>query len=192
MGCLYTLTFPNGKLYVGITSRTAAERFVGHIEESVRHGSTKVVGNAIAKYDAENVVITELVQSDDWSELCAMERAHIKHLNTKVPHGYNMTDGGDGSAGLKWTAEQRAQRSADLVGNSRATGCKHTPEGLEKLRTIMLGNTRAKGNKRTPEGHERQRVSQIGREKSIYERGKIASAKSLAGALRNGRPVSLL
>lgn len=80
----------NGKKYVGITSMTTDRRWgngSGYKGQSFYH--------AIQKYGWDNfdheVVVTGLTEeeADYW------ERLYIKELNSKVPNGYNRTDGGD-------------------------------------------------------------------------------------------------
>jgi len=46
---VYAICFPNGKLYVGWTAKTAIRRFAGHLR-AVRQGSTYAVHNALRKY----------------------------------------------------------------------------------------------------------------------------------------------
>ena len=195
MGCLYMIDFPNGKSYVGITTMTAARRLESHFYEIKRYGSKKVVGRALTKY-AGQFVVTELVYSDDWRVLCDLEKKYIAHYSTKIPHGYNMTDGGDGSKGLRWNEEQRAQASARLVGNKFAAGCKHTPEGLEKLRQVMYGNTRALGHKHTAEFIEKMRTRQLGntnaKPKTLAHKARIGAAQALRRARERGVPFSIL
>lgn len=195
MGCLYMIDFPNGKSYVGITSFSAAERLVGHLYETARYGGRKYVGSALTKY-AGQFTVAELVYSDDWKTLCALEKQYIAHYKTKKPLGYNLTDGGDGSKGLKWSDEQRAAASERLRGNTRAAGCRHSPEGLECLRQAMLGNKRAAGCSHTIEGRARIRASQLGntwaKPKTLEHWAKVKTAQALRRARENGIPFSYI
>jgi hypothetical protein len=52
----------------------------------------------------------ELVISDDYDYLKEMEVKAIAAFSTKVPLGYNMTDGGDGVVGVVITEENRCNR----------------------------------------------------------------------------------
>lgn len=54
MGCLYKLTFPDGKAYIGITTGTATERFSEHVYWA-RKGRTYCVNAAIRKYGHDSV-----------------------------------------------------------------------------------------------------------------------------------------
>lgn len=189
------IDFPNGKSYVGITSFSAAERLAGHLYETARWGNKKYVGSALTKY-AEQFTVTELVYSDDWKALCALEKQYIAHYKTKKPLGYNLTDGGDGSKGLKWNEEQRAAAAKRLLGNTRAAGCRHSPEGLERLRQTMLGNKRAVNCTHTAEGRARIRASQLGntwaKPKTLEHRARIGTAQALRRAREKGIPFSYI
>jgi len=95
---LYQLKFPNGKSYIGITSKTAIERFKVHCRPS----KDKIVHKAIHKYGKDNVVITVLATVDNWELLCLAEQEAIDKFNTFLPNGYNQTKGGEGNLGFKW------------------------------------------------------------------------------------------
>lgn len=110
MGLLYKLDFPNGKSYIGITSKTAQERFCQHS----RNSAVSVVGAAIRKYKKEKVALTILAECESWDNLCHLEIAAIRDFKTKQPSGYNFTDGGDGVPGHKHSATIRL-KMADLA-----------------------------------------------------------------------------
>ena len=80
----------NNKKYVGITSMLPNERWCN----GNGYKGQKFY-NAIKKYGWDNfdheIIVEGLteVEADYW------ERLYIKGLNTKIPYGYNVTDGGD-------------------------------------------------------------------------------------------------
>lgn len=124
MGQLYKITFEGtSKAYIGITTRTVQKRFAQHCESS----KNTPISRAIRKYTKENTAVHVLAEADSWEDLCALEIMAIKEHNTKVPNGYNLTEGGDGTLGWDPPAEWRANR-AELM-----TGTKHTPETLAKM-----------------------------------------------------------
>ena len=97
MGQLYKITFEGThKAYIGITTRTAQQRFSQHCEATKNYPINK----AIRKYTKEKATVHVLAEAASWEELCALEIQAIKEHNTKVPHGYNCTDGGEGAYGL--------------------------------------------------------------------------------------------
>lgn len=94
MGCLYQLTSPSGKSYIGITLKTAQERFEDH-KVNYRRRRT-ALHRAFRKYGPENFQLKTLVIANDWKYLCDLECEAIVAFGTKGPSGYNMTGGGDG------------------------------------------------------------------------------------------------
>ena len=117
---IYLLTFPNNKKYVGITSKTAAERFTAH--GYVTHSKRRPVNHAIHKYGKENVTVTVLATlnptAEDydicWRMLCSAEQRMIAHYDTFGENGYNMTLGGEGTVKIKLPSSERAMWDREL------------------------------------------------------------------------------
>ena len=88
-----------GKKYVGQTTRTLEERFSEHC------CANSYIGKAIRKYGRKNFIcgIIKICTSKD--ELDACEIFHISALRSKVPYGYNLTDGGEGTSGVNREGE---------------------------------------------------------------------------------------
>ena len=114
-GTIYLITnLLNGKSYVGQTQRRLEERIYEHC-----HRKALYIDAVICKYGWENFTIEVI-------ELCPVELLNereifwIQKLNSKVPNGYNLTDGGEGCIGF--TEETRAKMSA------RSKGIKKSPE----------------------------------------------------------------
>jgi len=128
---LYKLDFPSGKSYIGITSRTAEKRFLGHIA-SARKRPFGIVSLAIKKYGVENVVLSILATVDNWELLCLAEQEAIEKFNTFSPNGYNLTLGGDGGLGRQKTEQEIEKiRAANL-------GRKATDEAKDNMRKSSL------------------------------------------------------
>lgn len=91
---LYSITFPNGKLYFGITF-SPSKRFSAH-KASARSGSTKQkVFNAIRKYGENNVVFEILVKGSE-QYIRELEKKAIALFCTRNHlHGYNQAEGGE-------------------------------------------------------------------------------------------------
>jgi group I intron endonuclease len=127
MGCLYRLTSPSGKAYIGITSKTADERWSVH-QMRVREGRSQAIQKAIRKYGAENFKVETLVIADDWQYLCDLERKAIIAFGTRAPTGYNLTAGGEGVLDRVHTEEAAKNMSAgQLLRQQR-------PEEREKMK----------------------------------------------------------
>lgn len=90
--CVYMHITPNGKKYIGITSRKAEKRW-GH---GTGYKNNAHFWNAIKKYSWESIehlIIGENLTRDD---ACAMEKALIAQHKTNNPrYGYNLTTGGE-------------------------------------------------------------------------------------------------
>lgn len=113
---LYIITNKvNGKKYVGITTRGYKTRWNAHLRDCFRDSHRcydTVLYNAMRKYGTDSFEMVFINEYNSWEELCAKEKFLIKNLNThfKNGYGYNMTYGGDGIFGYKWTKEQLAKR----------------------------------------------------------------------------------
>jgi len=92
MGFVYIFIFPNGKCYIGITTK-ADVRKRWHLHR-VRKNKSWAVARAIRKYGWKSIkrVVLEVVPN---SELLAREQHFVKLHNSQKPHGYNLTPGGD-------------------------------------------------------------------------------------------------
>ena len=99
MGVIYLRTNKvNGKQYVGqVTTKRFKARQNKWKSNSYRYAG-KAINNARAKYGIDAFDFEILKECDD-KELDFWEMYYIKELNTKVPNGYNMTDGGEGRSG---------------------------------------------------------------------------------------------
>lgn len=90
MGTLYKLDFPNGKSYIGITTKCADMRFRGH-RQMVSKGKTALYA-AWRKHGAPKMTVLALLPDE---ELADAEIRAIAAHKTLVPAGYNSTAGGD-------------------------------------------------------------------------------------------------
>jgi hypothetical protein len=107
MYSVYVHTFPNKKVYVGITSRPVKERW------GYGNNYTKCVSvyRAIKKYGWNNIRhdVIRVVESKEEAE--RLERLFIYKYGSNDPRfGYNLTAGGDARGGLQ-------QESKDRIGD---------------------------------------------------------------------------
>ena len=119
------------KSYVGITSRPVNRRLMEHFNTASK--KTTLIARALHKYGSKAFALTVLGQAESWEELCAMEQAAIIQYNTFVPHGYNLTRGGDALA-------KRIQQAESLprAAPRRAGGRKR--QSAESLSSADSGN----------------------------------------------------
>lgn len=149
MGACYALEI-KGRVYVGITTKTAEERFAGHCREARSGRWNFPLYNALRKHGAESVTIHVLAESEDWPTLCAYERMFIALFGSQHRAlGYNRTSGGDGVPDL--SEEAREKISVATAAASRVRWA-NDPEYREKMR--------AKGRERwtDPEYREKMRT----------------------------------
>lgn len=117
MGCVYQATnLINGKRYIGKTVHTLLCRKKSH-ESSAKNGSSCYFHSAIRKYGLESFEWIILYRSNNNEDLLLMEQEFIRLLETKVPAGYNLTDGGEGGHHLE---ETRAKMSRSFSDETKA------------------------------------------------------------------------
>jgi group I intron endonuclease len=190
MGCLYLISFPNGKQYIGITIQALERRFYHHCYQAENGGKT-LVGKALKKYGREKVECRVLVEADDLAYLQEIERRAIKAYGTKCPSGYNLTDGGEGTLGRPTSPETRQKmrdaqknKSPETIEKLRAAASNPSPETRARMSASRRGKspspeTRAKtsmtlkGRGFSPESNAKRAAAQIGRPVSQETRRKI-------------------
>ncbi len=177
MGCLYRLDFPNGKSYVGITSKTAEWRWKTHVQEAKQ--GKYLINLAIRKHGPESVKLTTLAQADDWAELCALERAAIIQHGTRSPHGYNVTDGGEGTPGLTHAPDARTRLRGAVV--SQYKPVRRTAKVLSESHKANIGAAMAG---RVFSDEHRARLSAAANNMSPQHRERISEGKRRWWALR--------
>jgi group I intron endonuclease len=98
----------NGKCYIGQSSHYNSNK---EFQESNYWGSGIYIQRSIQKYGLENFEKWVMVKDiSNKKELNRYEILWIKKLNTKVPVGYNLTDGGAGIKGNKWGEKQKENK----------------------------------------------------------------------------------
>ena len=119
----------NGKRYVGQTVQSLKKRFNEHATKK----NSALLGKAIRKYGRENFYCGIIKTCTSKEEMNYWEKYFIVALHCKVPHGYNLCDGGEGVAGYSKTPEHRANLSASLKNR------KFTPTWLAKISKALKG-----------------------------------------------------
>lgn len=187
-GYLYKLTFPSGKEYIGITTRTVKKRFAAHVSAARAGNTSCAVHRAISFYGADSVQIETLL-SARFEFLKEMEQRAIVRFNTLAPHGYNITRGGDSISDQMRSLETRikignASRGRSMSAEARAkislaqTGRRQSDESREKIRLANLGK------KHSQETLEKMSASLKGKRLS-------EDHKAILSAYHTGRPKSL-
>ncbi|CAB5220968.1 grpIintron_endo, group I intron endonuclease [uncultured Caudovirales phage] len=176
MGDLYRLDFKSGKSYVGITRRTARERYVEH-QQAAAKSQKGVVYKAWNKYGAPDLVILDSI--GHISDLYQAEIDAIVKHGTRHPHGYNLTDGGDIPPSL--SPEVAAKISARLKGR------KLSPEHIAKVTSAVKGRpvsmearakSSAKQKGRTFTEETRTKMSVAAKARSVSEVTKVSMSEA--------------
>lgn len=197
MGCVYLArNRVNEKRYVGKTIYSLAIRSSNHAAIAKQGKSRMYIAKAIAKYGPEQFEWTVLLESENNEELCKVERVMIAMLKTKVPKGYNLTDGGEGSVGFHHSeaalaklrkpksAETRAKLSAAAIGRKRGPFSAKTRAKMRAVakRRKFSAETRAKISaaakvrKFSAETRAKMGATRKGRKHSDETKAKIAAA----------------
>lgn len=121
---VYAQIFPNGKMYVGITSQNPERRW----RRGTAYPPNMLVRRAIDKYGWENVEKEIIASHLTKDEACNFERLLIEKFDLiNHEYGYNLTKGGEMISGDRHTDESRRKMSEKKKGlyvggdNYRAT-----------------------------------------------------------------------
>ena len=100
---LYRITFPNSKIYIGMTGGTLKNRLYEHVRWAYRKDSNYPLSNAIRKYGENNLKIEPMaVGSREY--IADLEMRAIESFNARDNKvGYNVMPGGIGGVLLEET-----------------------------------------------------------------------------------------
>lgn len=173
MGCIYlAVNKINGKAYVGKTSKTLEHRRACH-EAMSTCDEGWYFQRAIKKHGKENFEWHEVYSDVPTCDLGMLESECVSWFNTRAPNGYNLSNGGEGNPGYKFTQEQKDHLSRVHKG-------KPLPAlFLERARQANLGkkkgplneetknkiSKRLKGRKQTDEHRRKNSQANKGRPK---------------------------
>lgn len=182
MGELYRLDFASGRSYIGITRKTAALRFKGHIK-AAGNSSKGIIYQAWRKHGQPMMTILAVVGDKDLPDT---ERRAIAVFGTLTPGGYNLIPGGDIPPSL--TPSVAAKIAAALRGrkipeeqcrrqSERLRGRKHSAETIAKMSMVQRGKKisliakarmsgAAKRRKASPETRAKMAVAQQARRRT--------------------------
>lgn len=149
---VYCHTAPNGHRYVGLSSRGIDVRWREHVK-AARGGSAHVFHRAIRKYGTGAFAHELLERMTTEAGAKRAEQLWIARLGSQTPDGYNVSSGGESSAGAVRSPETRALLAV------KCSGWRHTPEARAKIAEAGRG-----------------RVTTRGRRLSFEHRAKIAAA----------------
>jgi len=178
---LYKISFPkdiSAKEYIGITSKTAMKRFSAHCSSNKKYP----IVVAIKKYGRENAIVTVINTFSDYDEMYQAEKDAIVKYNTLAPNGYNLTDGGKGSFGLK-ASESRKKKIGDanrgrLVSAETRKKMSIASKGRDYSLQVKAMAKANRGSVRTPEQVKRTAETWTGRKHSEESKLKMSESAS--------------
>lgn len=207
MGCIYLATNKvNGKRYVGKTVFLLSVRRSQHEGEACKH-SRQLFHRALWKYGVNSFNWQIIAEDEDEDFLHKCEKFSIQMLRTKLPSGYNMTDGGEGFVGGVVTQETRRKmrkshlgvplsvkhkeniknaltkserhKEASRIANQRRTGYHHTTETKRKIG--------AASRKKTMSNEARTKISKAlkGRKFSDKHKQRISESQKRSEKTKN-------
>lgn len=133
---IYKITnIKNGKIYIGKTLNVN-ERWEKHLELAKYKGYS-YLHKSINKYGAENFSIESIEEVEFEQDSFEREKFWIKELNSNNSKiGMNLTNGGEGASGLKWSENSRDKIRGE---NNHNFGKELTAETKEKLSKSLSG-----------------------------------------------------
>lgn len=144
--------------------KTIERRFQEHL---CGQGCAPYLYNAIKKHRKEHFQIEQIDAGNTPEQALELERWWIARLMTQRPGGYNITAGGKGASGFKWSEESKRNSSAQRKG-------KHiTPEHYAAL---------SQGRKRYV--HTPEHRAALGKSASTRLKGKPSPRKGI----KTGKP----
>lgn len=130
----------NGKQYVGQTKNFKQRQYNWYNTNWEYAG--KYINHARGKYGTDSFDFSILKECENIEETNFWEQYYIELLNTKVPNGYNLTDGGEGSIGYIVSDETRKKISESVKGEKNGFfGKHHSEETKEKISKANKGRT---------------------------------------------------
>jgi group I intron endonuclease len=183
LGIIYKATNTiTGKSYIGKTICCLNKRMESHkslVKNTHNRDSKAYFYKALRKYGWDSFAWGVI---GIWPEslLASFESHAIKLYGSKVPGGYNLTDGGEGISGYRFTAEQ-----TENVNRARR-GRRWSAEQTEKMRKSMIGKN--VGKRHTDEAKRKMSESQKKRKMTEETKKKLSEimlAKYAVGWKKN-------
>lgn len=143
---VYKHTFPNGKVYIGITSQKPKNRWEngeGYCKKSKSGYNQPLMAKAINKYGWDNIAHEILFNGLTKEQAMNKEIELIDiYQSNDLRYGYNMTRGGEGSLGWNPPKKWRKKQSKLNIGKnnpmygkeSAMKGKHHTEDAKNKIR----------------------------------------------------------
>ena len=144
---VYKHTFPNNKVYIGITQQEPEKRWKNGLGYDAHQTLMK---RAIKKYGWKNIKHEILYKNLNKNEACNKEIELIAlYDSTNKQKGYNVSQGGEGTIGVKPTEESKLKNRIAHLGKKAS---------LETRKKISESNKGKHNKKRTKE--QKKKISE--------------------------------
>lgn len=167
IGIIYQhLNTINGKCYIGQTTKSIEERWEQHLKDSL-HGSSYIFHKAIRKYGEnifEHKILCEIYRDtpEQLKEVLDYYECYYIQYYDSYNSGYNMTLGGGGSLGYKFSQEARQKQSEIRQGESNSFyGKHHSKEQKQKWSKDRKGKQIGENNPFYGKRHTEETKSKI-------------------------------
>lgn len=130
----------NGKIYIGQTIKKLKTRWKKHKESCLSNRNNFAIYSAMRKYGIKNFTIEEIDGANNQSELNYKEWLLIHKLNSLVPNGYNLREGGNGRG--RWHSLSIEKLRESNLGKKAS---KETKEKQSKIRSKLWKNKEYRG-----------------------------------------------
>ena len=174
---VYKHTFPNGKVYIGITSVKPENRWMdgrGYLTKSNNKYCQPLMAYAINKYGWENIK-HEILFNDLTKEEAEQKEVEliVKYQSNNREFGYNIENGGNSFGSVSEETKRKISKALKgrLAGENHPNWGKHLSE--EHRKNISEGN---KGKKLSEFQIQRLREANTGRKMSKESRKKISDS----------------
>ncbi len=194
-GIIYKITNAmNGKSYIGQTTQKASKRWTAHKVLSAK--PRWPIHRAMFKHGVGNFSFEVIEHCSDRSSLDAAECRWIAEIGSRKPLGYNVTEGGGGAKGYRFSDEARRKLGDRMRGryvgpeigrkiSASKTGYKMKEETRLKMAASRTGKSHPeevrqkigasqKGRKLSPEQIEMIRSNSSGRRHSDEAKAKLS------------------
>ena len=151
---VYVHTFPNGKVYVGITSKKPSQRW----QSGFGYRRNSYMERAIKKYGWSNIDHTIICNEISRSEAETLEKTLIQaYQSNNRNYGYNLTSGGEkGKKHSPETIEKMRKNAKPLRGKDSPRYGKTVSEEHKQLISLLnKGNKYCLGRKHTQEARKK-------------------------------------
>lgn len=196
----------SGKTYVGITGKGYERRFSEHCYGAFSLNKDNLLSKTLRKHGVESFTIELVDVAHSFSDAVQKEKMWIEKTESYDPNGYNLTVGGEGTLGLKWseeskknasenayerTEEHRAAAAARLDKyRDQITATRQKPENREKARLNNLGEKNPQYGKKISE-ETRQLLKELnsGEKNAFYGKQHSEETKKLLSEQKIGKMV---